>query len=91
MKNYLINLYVIKRGAKFVLSVSIIVLLTAQITKAESYRKSVLDALLDFVEDEFHIISFSLFPDLIDIRPFSWRQYSSRVMYLIYYMLVPIC
>ena len=50
-------------------------------TKRETYRKEVLEFLLGFIEGEFQIITFSLPPEIKDIRSFNWKKYTARVFY----------
>lgn len=54
---------------------------TGQASKAESFRHEIMDALLEFIEKEYQVISFSLPPGFKDIRSFNWRNYSSEVYY----------
>jgi hypothetical protein len=54
---------------------------TGQSTRQENYRQAILEKMLGIIEENFHIISFSLPPVFSDIRPFIWRKYASRVLY----------
>ena len=51
------------------------------VSKAESFRHEVLDALLRFTEKAYQISTFSLPPGFRDIRSFNWRNYSAEVIY----------
>lgn len=54
---------------------------TNYVTKSESSRYEILDKIILFLDKDYNYITFSLPPEINDIRPFNWHSYSSRVMY----------
>lgn len=51
------------------------------LSKKESYRFELLDALLDFMEKRYDSISVIFPPTFYDLRVFSWRNYNLKILY----------
>lgn len=51
------------------------------VSKLESYRFGLIEALLDFIEKEYDIVTMIMPPEFEDLRIFNWRNYDVQVMY----------